>query len=130
MDNKSETNNREEIIKLEGLLAVSYESLSGRIKALLDKYRNVNEENHQLKENIKDINNKVTDLKLQLNKLNSDTLLKDREISELKTLLLSTDNENKNVRDKDFVKSRLKELISRIDVHLEQHEDQSQDFED
>jgi predicted nuclease with TOPRIM domain len=130
MDNKSETNNREEIIKLEGLLAVSYESLSGRIKALLDKYRSANEENHQLKENIKDINNKVTDLKLQLNKLNSDTLLKDREISELKTLLLSTDNENKNVRDKDFVKSRLKELISRIDVHLEQHEDQSQDFED
>jgi uncharacterized membrane protein affecting hemolysin expression len=130
MDNKSETNNREEIIKLEGLLAVSYESLSGRIKVLLDKYRNTTEENHQLKENIKEINNKVTDLKLQLNKLNSDTLLKDREISELKTLLLSSENENTNVRDKDFVKSRLKELISRIDVHLEQHEDQSQDFED
>jgi cell division protein FtsB len=130
MDNKSETNNREEIIKLEGLLAVSYESLSGRIKVLLDKYRNTTEENHQLKENIKEINNKVTDLKLQLNKLNSDTLLKDREISELKALLLSSENENTNVRDKDFVKSRLKELISRIDVHLEQHEDQSQDFED
>ncbi|MFZ4590798.1 MAG: hypothetical protein ACOYN6_07355 [Ignavibacteria bacterium] len=130
MDNKSETNSREEIIKLEGLLAVSYESLSSKIKALLDKYRNANEENHQLKENIKEINNKVTDLKLQLNKLNSDTLLKDREISELKTLLLSSENENTNVRDKDFVKSRLKELISRIDVHLETYEDQSQDFED
>ncbi|MCX6157653.1 MAG: hypothetical protein WCK13_07295 [Ignavibacteriota bacterium] len=130
MDNKSETNIREEIIKLEGLLAVSYESLSGRIKGLVDKYRNANEENHQLKENIKEINNKVTDLKLQLNKLNSDTLLKDREISELKTLLLSSENENTNVRDKDFVKSRLKELISRIDVHLETYEDQSQDFED
>jgi len=130
MDNKSETNSREEIIKLEGLLAVSYESLSGKIKALLDKHRNAYEENHQLKENIKEINNKVTDLKLQLNKLNSDTLLKDREISELKTLLLSSENENTNVRDKDFVKSRLKELISRIDVHLETYEDQSQDFED
>lgn len=130
MDNKSETNIREEIIKLEGLLAVSYESLSGKIKGLIDRYRNVNEENHQLKENIKEINNKVTDLKLQLNKLNSDTLLKDREISELKTLLLSSENENTNVRDKDFVKSRLKELISRIDVHLETYEDQSQDFED
>lgn len=130
MDNKSETNSREEIIKLEGLIAVSYESLSSKIRALLDKYRNVNEENHQLKENIKEINNKVTDLKLQLNKLNSDTLLKDREISELKTLLLSSENENTNVRDKDFVKSRLKELISRIDVHLETYEDQSQDFED
>ncbi len=130
MDNKSETNIREEIIKLEGLTAVSYESLSSKIKALIEKYRNVNEENHQLKENIKEINNKITDLKLQLNKLNSDTLLKDREISELKTLLLSSENDNTNVRDKDFVKSRLKELISRIDVHLESYEDQSQDFED
>jgi len=130
MDNKSETNSREEIIKLEGLLAVSYESLSLKIKVLVDKFRITNDENHQLKENIKEINNKVTDLKLQLNKLNSDTLLKDREISELKTLLLSTENENTNVRDKDFVKSRLKELISRIDVHLETYEDQSQDFED
>jgi hypothetical protein len=130
MDNKSETNSREEIIKLEGLLAVSYESLSSKIKVLVDKFRITNEENHQLKENIKEINNKVTDLKLQLNKLNSDTLLKDREISELKTLLLSSENENTNVRDKDFVKSRLKELISRIDVHLETYEDQSQDFED
>lgn len=130
MDNKSETNSREEIIKLEGLLAVSYESLSLKIKVLVDKFRVTNDENHQLKENIKDINNKVTDLKLQLNKLNSDTLLKDREISELKTLLLSSENENTNVRDKDFVKSRLKELISRIDVHLETYDDQSQDFED
>jgi len=130
MDNKSEINYREDIIKLEGLLSVSYESLSAKVKTLIDKYVKINEENHQLKENIKEINNKVTDLKLQLNKLNSDTLLKDREISELKTMLLSSENENTNVRDKDFVKSRLKELISRIDVHLEQHEDQSQDFED
>lgn len=130
MDNKSETNYRENIIRLEGLLSVSYESLFAKVKTLINKYGNINEENHLLKENIKEINNKVTDLKLQLNKLNSDTLLKDREISELKTMLLSSENENTNVRDKDFVKSRLKELISRIDVHLEQHEDQPQDFED
>ena len=129
MDSKSELN-REEIIKLEGLLAVSYESLSNKAKGLIDKYNNASTENHSLKENIKDLNNKITELKLQLNKLDSDTIKKDKEISELKSMLLDSENDNTSIRDKELVKSRLKELISRIDVHLEQYEDQSKDFED
>ncbi len=129
MDNKSELN-REEIIKLEGVLAVSYESISNKVKVLIEKYNTVNAENHQIKENLKDLNNKITDLKLQLNKLNSDSVNKDKEISELKNMLLSTENDNTSIRDKEVVKSRLKELISRIDVHLEQYEGQSQEFED
>lgn len=129
MDSKSEVN-REEIIKLEGLLAVSYESLSNKVKGVIEKYNNASTENHSLKENIKDLNNKITELKLQLNKLNSDTINKDKEISELKSMLLSSENDNTSIRDKELVKSRLKELISRIDVHLEQYEDQSKDFED
>ncbi len=129
MDSKSELN-REEIIKLEGLLAVSYESLSNKVKGLIDKYNNASTENHSLKENIKDLNNKITELKLQLNKLDSDTIKKDKEISELKSMLLDSENDNTSIRDKELVKSRLKELISRIDVHLEQYEDQSKDFED
>jgi len=129
MDSKSELN-REEIIKLEGLLAVSYESLSNKVRGLIEKYNNASTENHSLKENIKDLNNKITELKLQLNKLNSDTINKDKEISELKSMLLSSENDNTSIRDKELVKSRLKELISRIDVHLEQYEDQSKDFED
>jgi len=68
-------------------------------------------------------------LKLQLNKINSDTLFKDKEISDLKNLLLKAENNNTNIRDKEFVKSRLKELISRIDVHLEQFEDNEQEYE-
>lgn len=129
MDSKSELN-REEIIKLEGLLAVSYESLSNKVKGLIDKYNNASTENHSLKENIKDLNNKITELKLQLNKLDSDTIKKDKEISELKSMLLDSENDNTSIRDKELVKSRLKELISRIDVHLEQYEDQSKEFED
>ncbi|MFA5012177.1 MAG: hypothetical protein WC644_09545 [Ignavibacteria bacterium] len=129
MDSKSELN-REEIIKLEGLLAVSYESLSNKVKGLIEKYNNASTENHSLKENIKDLNNKITELKLQLNKLDSDTINKDKEISELKSMLLNSENDNTSIRDKELVKSRLKELISRIDVHLEQYEDQSKDFED
>lgn len=129
MDNKSEIS-REEIIKLEGLLAVSYESLSNKVKGLIEKYNLVNTENHSLKESIKDLNNKITELKLQLNKLNSDTINKDKEISELKSIMLNSESENTSIRDKELVKSRLKELISRIDVHLEQYEDQSKDYED
>ncbi len=129
MDSKSELN-REEIIKLEGLLAVSYESLSNKVRGLIEKYNNASTENHSLKENIKDLNNKITELKLQLNKLDSDTINKDKEISELKSMLLNSENDNTSIRDKELVKSRLKELISRIDVHLEQYEDQSKDFED
>ncbi len=129
MDSKSELN-REEIIKLEGLLAVSYESLSNKVRGLIEKYNSASTENHSLKENIKDLNNKITELKLQLNKLDSDTINKDKEISELKSMLLNSENDNTSIRDKELVKSRLKELISRIDVHLEQYEDQSKDFED
>jgi hypothetical protein len=44
--------------------------------------------------------------------------------------MLNSENDNTSIRDKELVKSRLKELISRIDVHLEQYEDQSKDFED
>ncbi|MCU0372965.1 MAG: hypothetical protein MUE56_06950, partial [Ignavibacteria bacterium] len=62
-------------------------------------------------------------------KINSDTLFKDKEISDLKNLLLKAENNNTNIRDKEFVKSRLKELISRIDVHLEQFEDNEQEYE-
>ncbi len=129
MDGKSELN-REEIIKLEGMLAVSYETLSNKVKNLIEKYNGANSENHLLKENIKELNNKITELKLQLNKLDSDSINKDKEISELKSMILNSEKDNTSIRDKELVKSRLKELISRIDVHLEQYEDQSRDYED
>lgn len=129
MDGKTELN-REEIIRLEGLLAVSYETISNKVKSLIEKYQSTSVENHALKENIMDLNNKITELKLQLNKLNSDSINKDKEISELKSMLLNPEKDNTSIRDKELVKSRLKELISRIDVHLEQYEDQSKEYDD
>jgi hypothetical protein len=129
MDNKSEIN-REELVKLQGIFTISLDNMLKRVNGLIVKNRGLSDENHQLKESIKDLNNKITELKLQLNKINSDSLFKEKEISDLKNMLLSAENTKTNIRDKEFVRSRLKELISRIDVHLEQYEDQVQDFED
>ncbi|MDD5360869.1 MAG: hypothetical protein PHN88_01960 [Ignavibacteria bacterium] len=129
MDNKSEIN-KEELVKLQGIFTISLDNMLKKVNGLIVKNRGLSDENHQLKESIKDLNNKITELKLQLNKINSDSLFKEKEISDLKNMLLSAENTKTNIRDKEFVRSRLKELISRIDVHLEQYEDQVQDFED
>jgi hypothetical protein len=128
MDNKSELA-REEILKMSGQFGLVIENLLTKVKVIIDRNRTLNDENHKLKESVNDLNNKITELKLQLNKINSDTLFKDKEISDLKNLLLKAENNNTNIRDKEFVKSRLKELISRIDVHLEQFEDNEQEYE-
>jgi hypothetical protein len=128
MDNKSEFS-REEILKMSGQFGMVLENLLTKVKVLIEKNKTLNDENHNLKESVNELNNKITDLKLQLNKINSDTLFKDKEISDLKNLLLKAENNNTNIRDKEFVKSRLKELISRIDVHLEQFEDNEQEYE-
>ncbi|MCI0474094.1 MAG: hypothetical protein L0Y76_10980 [Ignavibacteria bacterium] len=128
MDNKSEFS-REEILKMSGQFGMVMDNLLTKVRMLIEKNRALNDDNHNLKESVNELNNKITELKLQLNKINSDTLFKDKEISDLKNLLLKAENNNTNIRDKEFVKSRLKELISRIDVHLEQFEDNEQEYE-
>ncbi len=129
MDSKPEIN-RDELIRLHGVFNLNLDNMLKKVNALISKNRGLTDENHQLRESVKDLNNKITELKLQLNKINSDSLFKEKEISDLKNLLLSAEKSTTNIRDKEFVRSRLKELISRIDVHLEQYEDQAQDFED
>ncbi len=128
-DNSSEFS-KEELVKLQGYLSSSIEALTSKVKLLIDRINQVNEENFLLKETIKDLNNKITDLKLQLNKLNSDTIFKDKEISNLKNLLINLENSNTNIRDKEIVRSKLKELISRIDVHLEQYDEGDNSYGD
>ncbi len=130
MENDKPEIAREDLLKLQGVFATYLENLQTKVKVLVDKFAQATGENDRLKENVKELSNKVTDLKLQMNKVNSDSVFKDREISELKTTLINTENNKTSVRDKEFVKSRLKELISRIDVHLEQYEGQAQETED
>ena len=94
-----------------------------KTKLLISKIKDTKSENSILKENIKNLNLKISELKLQLTKINTEVINKEKEISELKNLVLNSTNNKIPVKDKEEVKTRIKDLISRIDNHLEQHSD-------
>jgi len=121
-EQKGDNITREEIFKLEGQYKSALDRLFFKTGNLLTRYGEIKEENYSLKEEIKDLNNKITELKLQLTKLNSDSVFKEQEISSLKNLLLNSEVGKASGENKENVKSRIKELISRIDVHLDQYE--------
>lgn len=128
-DGKTEIN-KEEIYKLQGYYNTSLEKLFSKVNMLISKVRELKEENNSLREGIKDFNNNITDLKLQLTKANSDSVSKDKEISSLKNLLLNSEVNKTSIQNKDQVKSRIKELIERIDSHLEQYDETVREEED
>lgn len=101
---------------------VSLEELLSKVKLLITKLKESKNESTLLKENIKNLNLKISELKLQLTKINTELINKDKEISDLKNLVLNSTNNKIPVKDKNEVKSRIQDLISRIDNHLEQHE--------
>jgi len=101
---------------------VSFDEILQKVKLLISKLKDVKNENILLKENIKNLNLKISELKLQHTKINTDLINKDKEISDLKNLVLNSTINKIPIKDKDEAKSRIKELISRIDNHLEQYE--------
>lgn len=105
---------------------ISLDELLSRVKLLISKLNESKNENLLLKENIKNLNLKISELKLQFTKANTELINKDKEISGLKSLILSSGDNKVPVKDKNEVKSRIKELISRIDNHLEQYDHGSQ----
>jgi len=107
----------------------SLERLFKKVEELVKNYREAKEENNILKDSVKELTNKITEIKIQLSKSNSDLVLKDKEISDLKNLLLDSNNNKLSIQDKQNLKSRISELISRIDVHLEQYEDEKKDYD-
>lgn len=130
LDGKPENINKEEIFKLQSFYNTSLEKLFSKVNLLISKYKDIKEENNNLKDTIKDLNNSITDLKLQLTKANSDSVFKDKEISSLKNLLLNSEVGKTSIQNKDQVKSRIKELISRIDSHLEQYDENLREEEE
>ncbi|MCB0722241.1 MAG: hypothetical protein KDC73_00390 [Ignavibacteriae bacterium] len=122
-----EENNIDSLQKARESHLIALENLFSKARALVNKMKDTQEENKELKEGIKELNSKITDLKLQLTKINSLCVLKDKEISDLKNLALNKDN-NSN-QDKDEIKSRIKELISRIDSHLEEAETHEEEYD-
>jgi len=101
---------------------ISIDELLQKVKLIISKLKDVKNENILLKENIKNLNLKISELKLQHTKINTELINKDKKISELKNLVLNSTNNKIPLKDKDEVKSRIKELISRIDNHLEQYD--------
>lgn len=101
---------------------ISLDELLSRVKLLISKFNEVKNENTLLKENIKNLNLKISELKLQFTKINTELINKDKEISGLKSLILNSGENKVPAKDKNEVKSRIKELITRIDNHLEQYD--------
>ncbi len=127
-ENASEFN-KDDLKRFEEFHQSSLEQLFSKVKKLIYKMKEVTEENTLLKENIKELNNSITNLKLHLTKTNSDSVIKDKEISDLKNLLLDSSKDESISKDKENIKSRIKELISRIDVHLEKNEESAEEYD-
>jgi len=129
MNDSSSEINKENFDRIKDSHQQLLERLFKKIQDFVKSYKVIKEENTTLKENLRDLNNKITELKLQLSKINSDSVLKDKEISDLKNLLLNSNNNKLSLQDKQNLKSRIQELISRIDVHLEQYDEDKKDYE-
>ena len=73
----------------------------------------------EFSDKIKELEHEVSELKLEVSNRNSDLLNKDKEIGELKNKLLVEKKNRMSVEEKDMLKSRIRELMARLDTHLE-----------
>jgi uncharacterized protein (DUF3084 family) len=116
---------KEELENAKQLFRQSISRLSTKVNELIEKISRAESDNETLRDTIKEFNGKVQDLKIEINRLNSESLQKDKEISNFKNMVLSLQTRKTSLQDKENVRSRIKELISRIDTHLEQSETDS-----
>lgn len=122
MSQKGNDINKDYFKEQKNSLRISEDELLQKVKLIISKLKDVKNENILLKENIKNLNLKISELKLQHTKINTELINKDKEISDLKNLVLNSTINKIPVKDKNEVKSRIQELISRIDNHLEQYD--------
>lgn len=111
----------EDFDKAKAMFVQCVDRLTLKIGLLIERLRRLEEENQKFKESVNDLNNRLQDIKLELAKSNSDCVLKDKEILNLKSIVLGLQSNKSSITDKDNIKSRIKELIARIDTHLEQY---------
>ena len=96
------------------------EKLFSRIKSLAEKHSSVKDENRQLKDKLKELEQALSEIKIDFSNKNSEILIKDRELTELKNKLLDEKKNKISTDDKSHLKSRIRELMVRLDTHLEQ----------
>jgi hypothetical protein len=96
------------------------DKLFTKVKNLVEKYNGAKEENLLLKEKVKDLERNISDFKLDITNKGSELLNKDKEITDLKNRLLDEKKNKISSEDKAQLKSRIRELMVRLDAHLEQ----------
>ena len=122
MYNKQNEINKDFFKDQKNFLRVNLDDLLSKVKILISKLKDQKNENILLKENIKNLNLKISELKLLHTKLNTELINKDKEISDLKNSVLNSASNKVSISDKNIAKSRIQELITRIDTHLENYE--------
>ncbi|MCX7833214.1 MAG: hypothetical protein N2490_03275 [Ignavibacteria bacterium] len=116
-----QTDSHEDFDKAKSLFVQCVDRLTLKIGLLIERIRRLEDENQRFKESVNDLNNRLQEIKLELAKTNSDSVLKDKEILNLKSIILGLQSNKSSLTDKENIKSRIKELIARIDTHLEQY---------
>lgn len=96
------------------------EKIFSKVKVLVDKYNGAKDENKLLKQRIKDLEQALSDVKLETSNKNSELLNRDKELTDLKNKLLDERKNKISGEDKSQLKSRIRELMVRLDAHLEQ----------
>jgi chromosome segregation ATPase len=109
------------ILKVNDLgLKNEVEKLFSKVKVIIEKLNEARRENKLLNDKVKEIEQTLSDFKIELSNKNSELLNKDREITDLKNKLLDEKKNRLGMEEKNLLKSRIKELMVRLDTHLEQ----------
>ncbi len=96
------------------------EKMFSKVKVLVEKFNLSKDENRILKEKVKELEHSLSEAEIKVSNRNSELLVKDKEISELKNKLLDERKNKVSGEDKAQLKSRIRELMVRLDTHLEQ----------
>ena len=108
------------VLKVNDLgLKSELEKMFAKVRVLAEKYNSSKEENKLLKEKVKEIEQAFSALKIEISNKNSEILNKEREINDFKSRLLDERKNKLSVEEKTQLKSRIKELMVRLDTHLE-----------
>ena len=109
------------ILKVNDLgLKNEVEKLFSKVKLLVEKLNNAQSDNKALRDKLKDMEHTISEIKIEFSNQNSEILNKDRELAELKNKLLDEKKNRFSGEEKTMLKSRIRELMMRLDSHLEQ----------
>ncbi|MCC6864944.1 MAG: hypothetical protein IT280_02160 [Ignavibacteria bacterium] len=101
-------------------LKIELEKMFSRIKVLVEKFNITKDENKLLKDKVLELEHSLSESEIKVSNRNSELLLKDKEITDLKNKILEERKNKVSTEDKAQLKSRIRELMVRLDSHLEQ----------